>query len=113
MHALAVEHLTPSLAALRIELCPGYMSDGNFWKIYFVLMHPRLSKTDAAILSTPQLEIFFERLTEKPDIKLWVVSLYNNSRATLWFPVIKCPSSTMEQLFFGSFKFHMNPESYS
>ncbi|KHN14020.1 hypothetical protein glysoja_038076 [Glycine soja] len=51
----AVEHLTPSLAALRIELCPGYMSDGNFWKIYFVLMHPRLSKTDAAILSTPQV----------------------------------------------------------
>ncbi|KHN19383.1 hypothetical protein glysoja_048816 [Glycine soja] len=54
-HALAVEHLAPSLAALRMELCPGYMSDGNFWKIYFVLVHPRLSKIDAAILSTPQV----------------------------------------------------------
>ncbi|KAL2348296.1 hypothetical protein Fmac_002296 [Flemingia macrophylla] len=54
-HALAVEHLAPSLAALRMELCPGYMSDGSFWKIYFVLLHPRLSKSDANILSTPQI----------------------------------------------------------
>lgn len=54
-HALAVEHLAPSLAALRMELCPGYMSDGNFWKIYFVLLHPRLRKSDADILSTPQV----------------------------------------------------------
>lgn len=54
-HALAVEHLAPSLAALRMELCPGYMSDGSFWKIYFVLVHPRLSKSDAVILSTPQI----------------------------------------------------------
>lgn len=54
-HALAVEHLAPSLAALRMELCPGYMSDGCFWKIYFVLLHPKLSKDDAVILSTPQI----------------------------------------------------------
>ncbi|XP_022950151.1 uncharacterized protein LOC111453327 [Cucurbita moschata] len=54
-HALAVEHLVPRLAALRIELCPHYMSEDCFWKIYFVLLHPRLSKHDAEILSTPQI----------------------------------------------------------
>ncbi|OIW10901.1 hypothetical protein TanjilG_27850 [Lupinus angustifolius] len=54
-HALAVERLVPSLAALRMELCPGYISDGCFWKIYFVLLHPRLNKSDADILSTPQI----------------------------------------------------------
>ncbi|XVF59228.1 hypothetical protein PTKIN_Ptkin07bG0259000 [Pterospermum kingtungense] len=54
-HALAVEHLVPRLAALRIELCPGYMSEGCFWKIYFVLLHPRLNKHDAELLSTPQI----------------------------------------------------------
>ncbi|WCJ31481.1 BSD domain-containing protein [Euphorbia peplus] len=54
-HALAVERLAPRLAALRIELCPGYMSEGCFWKIYFVLLHPRLSKEDAELLSTPQI----------------------------------------------------------
>jgi len=54
-HALAVEHLAPRLAALRMELCPGYMSDGCFWKIYFVLLHPKISKDDAVILSTPQI----------------------------------------------------------
>ncbi|KAE8707677.1 hypothetical protein F3Y22_tig00110377pilonHSYRG00042 [Hibiscus syriacus] len=54
-HALAVERLTPSLAALRIELCPGYMSEGCFWKIYFVLLLPRLNKHDAELLSTPQI----------------------------------------------------------
>ncbi|KAE8707013.1 hypothetical protein F3Y22_tig00110387pilonHSYRG00596 [Hibiscus syriacus] len=54
-HALAVEHLAPRLTALRIELCPGFMSEGCFWKIYFVLLHPRLNKYDAELLSTPQI----------------------------------------------------------
>ncbi|KAF3784491.1 hypothetical protein EJ110_NYTH23279 [Nymphaea thermarum] len=54
-HALAVERLAPRLAALRIELCPGHMSEGCFWKIYFVLLHSRLSKHDAELLSTPQI----------------------------------------------------------
>lgn len=54
-HALAVERLSPRLASLRIELCPGYMSEDCFWKIYFVLVHPRLSKHAADILSTPDI----------------------------------------------------------
>ncbi|KAL6573065.1 hypothetical protein OROHE_002541 [Orobanche hederae] len=54
-HALAVERLAPRLAALRIELCPGFMSESCFWKIYFVLLHPRLNKQDAELLSTPQV----------------------------------------------------------
>ncbi|KAF8406184.1 hypothetical protein HHK36_008264 [Tetracentron sinense] len=54
-HALAVECLAPRLAALRIELCPGHMSEGCFWKIYFVLLHSRLNKHDAELLSTPQI----------------------------------------------------------
>lgn len=54
-HALAVERLTPTLAALRMELCPGYMSESCFWKIYFVLLRPRLNKEDAEILSSPQI----------------------------------------------------------
>ncbi|KAK9285414.1 hypothetical protein L1049_024607 [Liquidambar formosana] len=54
-HALAVERLAPRLAALRMELCPGYMSEDCFWNIYFVLLHPRLSKHDAELLSTPQI----------------------------------------------------------
>ncbi|XP_024028335.1 uncharacterized protein LOC21396193 isoform X2 [Morus notabilis] len=54
-HALAVERLAPALAALRIELCPGHMSENHFWTIYFVLLHPRLSKNDAQRLSTLQI----------------------------------------------------------
>lgn len=54
-HALAVERLAPRLAALRIELCPEYMSESCFWKIYFVLVHPRLDKKDAELLSTSQV----------------------------------------------------------
>ncbi|KAJ4714690.1 putative BSD domain-containing protein [Melia azedarach] len=54
-HALAVERLAPMLAALRMELCPEYMSENCFWKIYFVLLHPRLNKNDAELLSTPQI----------------------------------------------------------
>ncbi|XP_010503647.1 PREDICTED: uncharacterized protein LOC104780804 [Camelina sativa] len=54
-HALAVENLASNLAALRIELCPAYMSEYCFWRIYFVLVHPIFSKHDALILSTPQV----------------------------------------------------------
>lgn len=57
-HALAVERLVPRLAALRIELCPGYMSEHRFWKIYFVLLHPRLDVHDAELLSTPHVSWF-------------------------------------------------------
>ncbi|XP_015957953.1 uncharacterized protein LOC107482073 [Arachis duranensis] len=66
-HALAVERLAPRLAALRMELCPGYMSDGCFWKIYFVLLHPRLDKNDAVILSTPPIMEARAMLTEVLD----------------------------------------------
>jgi hypothetical protein len=55
-HALTIEHLAPRLAALRIELCPIHMSEECFWKIYFVLLHPRLNKNDAELLSTPQVK---------------------------------------------------------
>lgn len=55
-HALAVEQLVPRLAALRMELCPGYMSEAWFWKIYFILLHPRLDLPDAEVLSTPQVK---------------------------------------------------------
>jgi len=54
-HAFTIEHLAPRLAALRIELCPIHMSEECFWKIYFVLLHPRLNKHDAELLSTPQI----------------------------------------------------------
>ncbi|KAK9678452.1 hypothetical protein RND81_11G212400 [Saponaria officinalis] len=54
-HAFAVERLVPELSALRTELCLGYMTEGSFWKIYFVLVHPRLSRDDAVILSTPPI----------------------------------------------------------
>nr|CAB3491779.1 unnamed protein product [Digitaria exilis] len=54
-HALAVESVAPELADLRIELCPSHMSESCFWKIYFVLLHPKLGKEDAEILSTPQI----------------------------------------------------------
>ncbi|OVA10683.1 BSD [Macleaya cordata] len=54
-HALAIERLAPRFAALRIELCPRHMSQGCFWKVYFVLLHSRLNKHDAELLSTPQI----------------------------------------------------------
>ncbi|CAA7020762.1 unnamed protein product [Microthlaspi erraticum] len=54
-HALAIERLAPRLGALRIELCPCHMTVGYFWKVYFVLLHSRLNKHDAQLLSSPQV----------------------------------------------------------
>ncbi|PWA61183.1 BSD-like protein [Artemisia annua] len=66
-HALAVERLVPGLSALRIELCPGYMSESSFWKIYFVLLHPRLERHAAELLSTH--EILKARATLTHELK--------------------------------------------
>uniref|UniRef100_A0A251VLD1 Putative BSD domain-containing protein n=1 Tax=Helianthus annuus TaxID=4232 RepID=A0A251VLD1_HELAN len=54
-HVYAVQRLAPTLRALRIELCPSYMSESSFWKIYFVLLHPRLERDAADLLSTPNI----------------------------------------------------------
>ncbi|XP_008812106.1 uncharacterized protein LOC103723077 [Phoenix dactylifera] len=66
-HALAIERLAPRLAALRIELCPSHMNEGCFWKIYFVLLHSRLNKHDAELLSTPQIMETRSMLLQDPQ----------------------------------------------
>ncbi|CAI0393451.1 unnamed protein product [Linum tenue] len=55
LHTSVIEQLAPRLAALRIELCPCHMTDSYFWKVYFVLLHSRLNKHDAEVLSTRQV----------------------------------------------------------
>ncbi|XP_062179497.1 uncharacterized protein LOC133884152 [Phragmites australis] len=55
IHALAVEHLVPSLSDLKAQICSTDMSESCFWKIYFVLLHSKLSKQDAELVSTPQI----------------------------------------------------------
>ncbi|CAN1825581.1 hypothetical protein LINPERHAP1_LOCUS31219 [Linum perenne] len=55
LHTSVIEELAPRLAALRIELCPCHMSQSYFWKVYFVLLHSRLNKRDAEVLSTYQV----------------------------------------------------------
>ncbi|XP_062231860.1 uncharacterized protein LOC133929205 [Phragmites australis] len=55
MHALAIEHLVPSLSDSKAQICSTDMSEACFWKIYFVLLHSKLNKQDAELLSTPQI----------------------------------------------------------
>jgi hypothetical protein len=54
-HALTVGHLVPSLPDLKVQICSTDMSEACFWKIYFVLLHSKLSKKDVELLSTPQV----------------------------------------------------------
>ncbi|URD85906.1 BSD domain containing protein [Musa troglodytarum] len=54
-HASMVELHAPEFAVLKTELCPSQMSEEYFWKIYFVLLHSRLNRRDAELLSTPQI----------------------------------------------------------
>ncbi|EFJ19895.1 hypothetical protein SELMODRAFT_152998 [Selaginella moellendorffii] len=72
-HAYAVERAALRLAALKVEICPRHMNEGRFWKIYFVLVHPRLSQEDAALLSTPQVlearKILLEQLRHEEEVQ--------------------------------------------
>jgi hypothetical protein len=55
VHALSIEHLVPGLSDLKIQICSTDMTEACFWKIYFVLLHTKLNKQDAELLSTPQV----------------------------------------------------------
>ncbi|XP_020194875.1 uncharacterized protein [Aegilops tauschii subsp. strangulata] len=69
-HALAIERIVPSLSYLRTELCSTNMSEACFWKIYFVLLHSKLNKENAEVLSTTQiLEAREELLQSSPRMK--------------------------------------------
>uniref|UniRef100_M4DTR2 BSD domain-containing protein n=1 Tax=Brassica campestris TaxID=3711 RepID=M4DTR2_BRACM len=98
-HVLAIERLAPRLAALRIELCPYHMTVGCFWKVYFVLLHSRLSKHDAYLLSSPQV---------MEAIALWMKELQNqtNSTKTGRGDILQEPSTS-------SFYHHAPPEFLS
>ena len=52
---MAVECLALSLSALRIELCPGHMSEVASGRYIFYFCTLRLNKGDAELLSTPQV----------------------------------------------------------
>lgn len=60
LHIGIVERHIPELGDLRWELCPEYLSEGRFWMIYFVLVHPKLDKYDALTLSSPQVRLCFQ-----------------------------------------------------
>jgi hypothetical protein len=55
VHALSIEHLVPGLSDLKVQICSTDMTEACFWKIYFVLLHSKLNKQDAELLSTPQV----------------------------------------------------------
>jgi hypothetical protein len=57
-HASTVERLAPSLAALRVKL-RSYMSEEQFWIVYFILLLPRLSEHDVELLSTSKARYLF------------------------------------------------------
>ncbi|CAL9759561.1 unnamed protein product [Musa acuminata subsp. burmannicoides] len=98
-HALTVERLSPRLIALRIELCPTHMSEGYFWKTYFVLLHPRLNKHDAELLSTPQVvearALLLQKLQNqnKSDSQR-LVDVYRKSEETSFPPLKQVTAST-------------------
>ncbi|GAV88192.1 BSD domain-containing protein [Cephalotus follicularis] len=69
-HALAIERVVPSLAALKDNLC-CCMEEERFWIIYFILLLPRFNQHDFQLLSTPKLvetrELFLQKLQNKKN----------------------------------------------
>ncbi|XP_044979841.1 uncharacterized protein LOC123447313 [Hordeum vulgare subsp. vulgare] len=69
VHALSMEHLVPTLSDLKVQICSTDMSEACFWKIYFVLLHSKLNKQDAELLSTPQILEAREELLQSLQAK--------------------------------------------
>jgi hypothetical protein len=41
-HMESIEKLVPELSSLRARLCPSYMDEDVFWKIYFRLLESNI-----------------------------------------------------------------------
>ncbi|KVH93745.1 hypothetical protein Ccrd_004205 [Cynara cardunculus var. scolymus] len=67
-HASAIEELVPSLTTLRHKV-QSYMSEQEFWVIYFILLLPRLNEDECRLLSTPEIvqvrEVLLQKLRKK------------------------------------------------
>ncbi|GAQ82722.1 BSD domain-containing protein [Klebsormidium nitens] len=64
-HVYVLEQEAPQIAAMRTELCPAFMSEERFWRVYFVLLASRLGTTGAAQLLTPEILTERKLLLEK------------------------------------------------
>ncbi|OEL20407.1 hypothetical protein BAE44_0018575 [Dichanthelium oligosanthes] len=96
-HAVAIEHLVPSLSYLRTELCSTNMSEACFWKIYFVLLHSKLNKEDAEILLTPQILEAREELLLSSPTKNKLSSENRNAPSTQPEDSVLSPSSIQNE----------------
>ncbi|XP_025818418.1 uncharacterized protein LOC112894816 [Panicum hallii] len=96
-HAVAIEHLVPSLSYLRTELCSTNMSEACFWKIYFVLLHSKLNKQDAEILSTLQILEAREELLQNSPTKNKLSPENRNSPSTQPEDSVMSPSSIQNE----------------
>lgn len=72
-HASTIEHLAPSIAALRLDL-RNHMSDEHFWMIYFILLLPRLDENGLKLLASPEVaearEILLQKLQDKRNSQI-------------------------------------------
>ncbi|PON52191.1 BSD domain containing protein [Trema orientale] len=69
-HASSIEQFIPDFAALRLRICCS-MSQEDFWMIYFILLVPRLSEHDFALLSTSKIvearDVLLQKLRSNRD----------------------------------------------
>ncbi|KAK1413980.1 hypothetical protein QVD17_29717 [Tagetes erecta] len=63
-HVFTMLKLVPNLAALRRKV-QDFMSEQQFWMIYFVLLVPRLNEDDCRLLSSPEILHMHEALVLK------------------------------------------------
>jgi hypothetical protein len=83
-HAASIEHYVSELESLRHKVCRKYMSEDQFWIIYFILLLPRLDENDAALLSTPEIVEVREKLLEKlKNKKKSPVEILENSNSAV------------------------------
>ncbi|KAF3323768.1 BSD domain [Carex littledalei] len=94
-HALAIEQLVPRLAALRIELCPNHMSERCFWKIYFMLVYPRLDEKDAEMLFSAQIMDARMQLSSKSQSQKNKEVQYDSSIVEV--PILELPTFNVPQ----------------
>jgi hypothetical protein len=61
-HLESIEKLVPDLASLRTRLCPSYMDEDVFWKIYFRLLESNINEDSSEVCRECSFHMLFSTI---------------------------------------------------
>ncbi|KAL5794804.1 hypothetical protein ACOSP7_003398 [Xanthoceras sorbifolium] len=80
-HALLVLSRVKELAHLRFKLCPGYLKENQFWRIYFMLVKSQVAEYELHAIRLAKLKSMAMENQETSDTSSYEVEMAETKQA--------------------------------